>query len=247
VPSTAADLATNEIRTYEAENPVWTADWIPPHMLGSATPTAIAFLCLAVFYAISRSELLSIDMVRAGAANAGLILDGEIWRVVTALTLHADGVHLLSNLVVGAFFVTWLCRELGSGLGWTSVLASGVLGNAVNAFFQPPYHVSVGASTALFGAMGIIAGLRTLDHDLRGSRMKQLVPLGAGLALLGMLGSGGERTDLGAHLFGLVAGFGIGALLATVYSRIPLPGLKGQTVLGVVSASVVAVCWVLAI
>jgi membrane associated rhomboid family serine protease len=215
-------------------------------MLGSATPTAVVFLCLAVFHAISRSSVVSTDLIRAGAANAGLILDGEVWRVVTALTLHADGVHLLSNLVVGAFFVTWLCRELGSGLGWICVLASGILGNALNAFFQPPYHVSVGASTALFGAMGIIAGLRTLDHDLRGSRMKQLVPLGAGLALLGMLGSGGERTDLGAHLFGLAAGFAIGAVLATAYSRIPLPGLRGQTVLGIVTASVVVVCWIVA-
>jgi len=40
-----------------------------------------------------------------------------------------------------------------------------------------------------------------------------LLPVAAGLALVASLGTAGENTDIGAHVFGLAAGFGLGGLL----------------------------------
>ena len=83
----------------------------------------------------------------AGRADAKLILAGEFWRCVTALTLHADMPHVLGNAIFGTLFMGAVFRVLGPGLGGTLVLASGIVGNLVNAFLHGSAHSSVGAST----------------------------------------------------------------------------------------------------
>ena len=40
----------------------------------------------------------------AGRVDGELIRQGEVWRLFTALTLHADVKHLLGNIVFGVFF-----------------------------------------------------------------------------------------------------------------------------------------------
>src|SRR5438034_425376 len=69
--------------------------------------------------------------------------------------------------------------------------------------------VSIGASTAVFGALGALAAFP--QH-----RRRAWVPLGAGLALLAFLGTS-KRADLAGHLCGFVAGL----LLGAVASRLP--------------------------
>ena len=61
-------------------------------------------------------------------------------------------------------------------------------------------------STAVFAAVGILCGCNLRRFTLRGV----LLPLGAGVGLLAMLGSSGDRTDLGAHLWGLLVGLACG-------------------------------------
>ena len=83
-----------------------------------------------------------------------LILDGELWRAVTALTLHADGAHVAGNAVLGAVFGSAVSRSLGPGVALAWVIAAGTLGNFINAWKHTDSHVSVGASTAVLGAVG---------------------------------------------------------------------------------------------
>ena len=49
----------------------------------------------------------------------------ELWRAVTALTLHGDVVHLVSNLVAGAGFALLVARFFGAGMGVGSDLGLG--------------------------------------------------------------------------------------------------------------------------
>jgi len=185
---------------------------------------------------VSRSVWISV-----GSADAGHILRGELWRVVTALTLHADVLHLMSNVVIGGFFVLWLCREIGPGLGWLAVLLSGAVGNAINAVIQSPLHNSIGASTAVFGAIGILSGLRA--HENSAASRSVFVPLMAGIILLAFLGAGGERTDIGAHLFGLISGVAIGALLSNWLKSHPVPIRMQQRVFGTAAVLVLMLAW----
>jgi membrane associated rhomboid family serine protease len=127
--------------------------------------------------------------------------------LITALTLHADVVHLAGNVILGGGIIHLLSKVVGTGLGWALIFMTGVSGNFLNVVFHRSQHLSVGFSTAVFGAVGLSCGLEII----RRRRLKgALVALGAGLGLLAMLGTGGERVDLGAHLWGFAVGVALG-------------------------------------
>ena len=73
-------------------------------------------------------------------------------------------------------------------------------------------HLFVGFSTAVFATIGMLSMI-SYHANRKFAGYHLLVPFMAGAALLAMTGSSGERTDLGAHLFGLLSGFAIGKLL----------------------------------
>jgi rhomboid protease GluP len=155
------------------------------------------------------------------AASAGRILGGDWYRAATALLLHADIVHLLGNMAGIAILGSAVCSIMGWGVGWLTILSSGIAGNALNAVVYKAGHSSIGASTAVFGALGILTAWQVLRRVNRpGRRLKALMPLGAGLALLGFMGSS-VHTDVLAHLFGFLSGITIGGLYgATVRERL---------------------------
>jgi len=177
-----------------------------------------------------------------GEADARAILSGEWWRTVTALTLHANGEHLLGNAVFGALFVGALGGAIGTGTAlWVTLLAGGA-GNLLNAWVRAPLHEGVGASTAIFGAIGALSGVAFVARRDTHRAARAWLTFGAGLALLAMLGSSAE-TDVGAHLAGFVVGvpLGIGA------ARLPRFGAGAQLALSLAALAVVAWAWRLAL
>jgi rhomboid protease GluP len=179
-----------------------------------------------------------------GSASADLILQGQWWRALTALTLHADLLHLFGNAVASLIFVTAVGRSVGPGVGAAMILAAGAAGNLITAAIHRTGHVSVGASTGTFAALGIMAGLGVLRRYRHlPQRRRAWLPIGAGLGLFAMLGVG-EHSDVLAHLFGLGAGAISGMAAAVAIPR--RPGPIGQTVLAVAALSALAGCWWLA-
>lgn len=248
VPPEQYAAAIYELRRFEELN----RNWPPPapkhHPLTENTLATISILILlATFHNITQLDVstpgMSMpDWVLLGNAQAAKILAGEWWRLVTALTLHADWAHLSSNLAIGGIFVVFLCRELGSGLAWSLLLGAGALGNLVNAYLQSSNHSSVGASTAVFGAVGILAALSLVryKHNLR---KRWMLPVAAALALLALLGTEGKNTDLGAHLFGFVYGVCLGLITEYLIGRHGRPGWFLNALLAVSSIAVVLVAW----
>jgi len=158
---------------------------------------------------------------RGEADSARICFNGEWWRTATALTLHGDVSHLAANLVTGLLFAAFVLPQLGTGLTWLGIVLTGVLGNLVNAwFYRNEAHFSIGASTAVFGALGLLVAGEFMErsrHAATRSWWHLVLPLGAGLALLAYLGVGEEhekRTDYMAHLFGFSAGLAMGLLAA---------------------------------
>jgi membrane associated rhomboid family serine protease len=155
-------------------------------------------------------------------------------------------VHLASNVVIGGTFFLILSRLLGSGAAWLLSLGAGALGNYLNSMAQGWGHRSLGASTAVFGAVGVLAGL----HALRGQRLsfrKVFLPVAAGLTLLGFLGTAGERTDLGAHLFGFLVGLPLGAAAGLFVNRVGLPGVWANRAMALAAGVAVAAAWWMAL
>ena len=220
VPTAHYHTALEELLSYESAN----RNWPPPppveHPQQENTASTIwVLIVLGLFHILTQKQInlfghTPVDWYTLGNAHAGKILNGEWWRLVTALTLHSGGVHLAGNIAVGGIFINRLCRDLGSGLGWSLVLLSGILGNLANAFVQNPDHRSIGASTAVFGAVGLLATINTLRYRTN-LRHRWPMPVAAALGLLALLGAGGENTDIGAHLFGFIFGVALG--LVTEY------------------------------
>jgi len=179
-----------------------------------------------------------------GTADARRILAGEPWRALTALTLHSDVVHALGNAFSCAVFATVLMRRYGAGTGAWLLLLSGALGNLATAAWHGSLHRSVGASTALFGAIGALAATELVRRRRRDLHWRQAwLPLAGGLALLAMLGTG-RGSDLAAHVFGLVAGVGVGFVAARLA---PLPfGRATQVLLAAAALAALAGAWGLA-
>lgn len=215
VPPRYADAARDQLDRYFRENSAWPEreDDIVLPARGDNPPTLLMMGGLAVFFLVTGPWQDHSFWFRQGAIDSRAILeDGEWWRLVTALTLHADQVHLLGNCIIGGFFVHMLSRTLGSGLAWLSLIVCGALGNLINIAVREQVHHSVGFSTSIFAAIGLFSGLQLLAG--RKARLKELmIPIGAGAGLLAMLGSEGERTDLGAHFFGFLCGIAAGLVL----------------------------------
>jgi membrane associated rhomboid family serine protease len=145
-----------------------------------------------------------------GSADATRIMAGQWWRAITALGLHADPPHVLANAVAVALLVPAVCRYVGVTLGLSLVLAAGAGGNLLTAAVHGQGHVSVGASTAVFGAIGILAVLRIIaPGPVASRRRKWWIVVAAVLALLAFVGTGPD-ADVLAHLFGLLVGGALG-------------------------------------
>ena len=211
---------------------------------------------LGVLVAIGLTAMLLVTGTRergsiwfaAGSASAQLITQGQWWRAVTALTLHADLLHLAGNVVASLVFMSAVGRWLGTGLAGLLILLSAAAGNLLTAARHQTNHDSVGASTATFAALGLIAGLQVARRlRLRTRPGYAWVPIGAGLALFAMLGVA-AGSDYYAHLFGLGCGllFGVGWAVAQLKRGWRAPGLAVQALLGVLSLAVIAGCWLLA-
>ncbi len=156
---------------------------------------------------------------RASSSSIGLIENHEWWRPFTALFLHADPPHLIGNLLSGMFFGTLVARSIGPLRGWALILASGTVGNLItSAVAWPDAFVSIGASTAVFGALGILSGLGFISLRRNRVRMPWIriaAPVLAGIVILGWLGGGtpGGNTDVLGHIFGFGSGLAAGLVV----------------------------------
>jgi membrane associated rhomboid family serine protease len=222
-----------------------------PPGTGGTGPAAVglglALALIAVFAHTGDRESGDLLFAR-GSAAAERILAGEWWRAVTALCLHADLGHVLSNALACLYFVPAVCRSLGLGVGPALILVSGALGNLANALLHLRSHDSVGASTAVFGAIGLLAGVAVLRRRRDGLRRgRVVVPVAAGLGLLAMLGTSGARVDIWAHALGLVAGFGLAFVPARARPGASAPPARVEILAAAASVLLLAFAWSLAL
>jgi rhomboid protease GluP len=217
----AAPAIQREIEAYEAEQQA--APSGPPadreaflHPAGWSVFGIWGLLLLLGF--LSQTADLSLT-ARFSSSSTGLFTQGEWWRPFTALFLHADAAHLIGNLLSGMFFGTLVARSIGALRAWTLILACGTMGNAItSAIAWPEAFTSIGASTAVFGALGILSGLgfaAMLRHRFHLSWAKTAAPILAGIVLLGLFGGGSPQgnTDVLGHIFGFTSGLTVGILI----------------------------------
>jgi membrane associated rhomboid family serine protease len=247
VPARDAAAALEALDAYDRENTSDAVDAdteVAPSRSALVVGLAVALLLIA-FFLLSGERGGRRAWFEDGSADAGRMLAGEWWRAVTALTLHADVPHLLGNGVACVLLVSAVCRSLGPGLGLWLVLLAGAGGNALTAATYGGGHASVGASTAIFGAIGVLAVLRIFaPRRVDAGGRKWWVVAAASLALLAMMGTG-PNADLLAHLFGLLVGSGLGLIAGLALRRTPPTSI--QWMLVAAAGTAILVAWGLAL
>ncbi len=215
-------------------------------VVDNGVPGVLAYLCVIwLLPSLEADATFGWHWLSIGQMDAGLVMAGEWWRTITALTLHANLGHLMANSIAGIVFGVLVGRHFGSGLGWLLVLACGAIGNGIDAMFQASDFRSIGASTATFASIAIVGAFvwrrgyyRTLDWR------RSFAPIFAALALLAFTGIEGENIDVVAH----VAGFAVGLLCGLVAAPFDLRriGAFGQTLCGAAAVALLVAAWTLA-
>ncbi len=141
--------------------------------------------------------------------NIHLFLHHEYYRLVTALTLHADAAHLTGNIFFGLIFLYILSRIIGPGRALLYTILGGICGNFLSALIHSFSYKSIGFSTAIFASLGILGGIMSVINF---NKRSFLLVTGAILGILAMLGTEGQHTDYSAHTCGLGCGFILGLL-----------------------------------
>jgi rhomboid protease GluP len=240
------------LQKYESENRPAPPTPPPPRVYPNAWVGCLVYvLCLmGVAYALS-SGLVRLDAFDTGELHAASVQSGQWWRAWTALTLHLDGAHLAANLAAGIWFGYLAARQIGSGTAWFLIVNGAALANLLEGLFGPPDHRSVGASTAVFTALGLMSAYSWRERYQFPQRWAwRWGPLVAGVVLLGWTGSGtgaeGENVDLVAHVAGFAVGILLGAtaalpLFRRVLDRVP------QWLAGVAAFASIALAWTCAL
>jgi membrane associated rhomboid family serine protease len=245
VPPPLIHRAYEEMSRYSAERnvPRSTTSLMEPFSGAAIGAMGYALILLLAAYCAGIG-LFGADWLSLGALDAAA--GREWWRALTALTLHLDQEHLMGNLLFGALAGIAAGRLLGPGVAWASILAAGALANYVEILIAPVTHRAVGASTAVFAALGLIAGLAWRQRlTLRERRWYASAPLIAGICLLTLLGAGNGHVDVLGHALGFLFGVGVGWL----YARVGIPRNRGkrlQIATGIGAAMTVFAAWLLA-
>jgi rhomboid protease GluP len=146
-------------------------------------------------------------LLRLGA-KAPYILAGQWWRLVTAMFLHAGLLHIGMNM--------WCLVDLGpeveslfSTTKFTVLyLVTGVAGFILSLWWSP-YGLSVGASGAIMGLIGILIGASFHHGHLGKEYRRQLWRWVIYIAIFGIF----FAVDNAAHIGGFITGLALGYLV----------------------------------
>lgn len=223
VTAADADRALSELSAYAEERETALSGEPEVKLYEGAIRGVLVYAAVIIAVAIAAHfNLFGKDWLTAGRSDNALIRAGEWYRAVTALCLHSGSAHLVGNLVIGALFGYFAGQVYGPAVAWAAILLGGTFGNLVNALARLGDHRSIGASTAVFAALGLLAAAGWKHRKHR--RVRALVlwaPIISGGVLVSLLGTAGEKTDVGAHVFGFAAGIAVGFSIPWIRTRIP--------------------------
>lgn len=239
VPMEMRHRAYEELNRYSVERGVRRSvpDVVQPHS-GASIGVVLYVLILLLTAYCAGNATFGADWLSLGSLDAGA--RGEWWRAVTALTLHLDQEHLLGNVLFGAVAGIAASRLLGPGVAWASILGAATLANYAEILITPITHRAVGASTAVFAALGMLSGMAWRQRlTLRERLWYRWAPLIAGMCLLTLLGAGSAHVDVLGHALGFLFGLGVG----WIYVRTGVPNNQDPRVQAIAGlGAVLAVC-----
>ncbi|MEN1970529.1 rhomboid family intramembrane serine protease [Lentibacillus sp. N15] len=158
---------------------------------------------------------LTQNLIDYGAKYNPAILDGEWWRIGSAMFLHIGLLHLFMNMLALYYLGTAVEQMYGSARFIIIYFLAGI--GAGLASFATSIHLSAGASGAIFGLFGALLffGLHYKKIFFQTMGRGVLVLIGVNI----IFGFSVSQIDNSAHIGGLITGF-----LASVIVGLPRKG-----------------------
>ena len=159
------------------------------------------------------------QILEDGALVPALVADGQAWRLVSSVFLHAGFLHLALNMLSLYFLGSFVEASFGRGRFLALYLLSGLSGGIAYLYFGGFGSPAVGASGAIFGLLGGVLGyaVRRGTFSWQNPMIRQLLIL---LAINLYIGLSIPNVSNTAHMGGLAGGLVFGFLVApTVYSQ----------------------------
>jgi rhomboid protease GluP len=178
-------------------------------------------------------------LLRLGADYGPLTLDGQWWRVFTCMFLHGSFIHVAANMYCFWEFGRIAERIYGAGRYASIYLITGVASSLASLAIHPN-SVSVGASGAIFGVVGVlVVPFHAKRLQLPPAVMKSMVrSLVAFIVLNLVIGTIIPVIDNAAHIGGLIAGL----VLGMVWTRLAAAGQFGRGTIAKVTAISLILC-----
>jgi rhomboid protease GluP len=208
------DNVTRSVRilqVYERENRHWFRYFQPPPDTPGFHPGVVLWALLLVL--LHAWQAVNPELRERGVCDTAHLLQGEVWRLWTAVSLHADLRHLMGNLVFGFLLLGLAMARFGAGWAQLAALLGGVSGNVVSAAVHGLGHRLLGASGMVMAALGLLAvgsiGLHTGKLPLRTWLVRGLLASVLLFLLLGL----DPTSDVIAHAARFVTGLALGVPL----------------------------------
>lgn len=174
------------------------------------TPILI-FLNVIIFMMMAIKDVtffnFSHDTLVAWGANfRPYTLDGEWWRLLTSCFVHLNFLHLFFNMYLLLFIGVLLEPILGRARFLTIYIITGFLAS-LSSLWWNNLTVSMGASGAIFGIIGVFFALLT-TRLLKGKSKKRLLINLSIFLIYNFFNSlrEGSNVDNAAHVGGLISG-----------------------------------------
>jgi len=167
----------------------------------------IIFYLFSAIYSLQLTNIDTKTLAQLGAIfGPYVVLDNQWWRLLTAMFLHGGMTHLLMNMfslyLVGRGVELYFNTKSYIGI----YFFSGLLGGLVSIYMHP-VSVGVGASGAIFGIFGALAGFVLAHKDEIASQAKSFIKNFAAIIGLNLvIGFAIPEVDVSAHAAGLFVG-----------------------------------------
>jgi membrane associated rhomboid family serine protease len=207
-----------ECTTPEHRTRVIPARTITPRRAATPVTWALIGICVAVF--LVDRVLRSVDLTTLAGQATWAVDSGEWWRVITAMFLHGNTLHLLFNMYALWLFGPVLERRFGGPSFLALYIAAGLTGGMLFQLLERnTMAIAVGASGAIFGLLGALLAASFRQRHTRAGAAA-FAQLGVLLAINLALPLLWPNIAWEAHVGGLMAGI----LIAFVWDHMPLPG-----------------------
>lgn len=176
--------------------------------------TALVAVHIIIFLAM-HLPLFPQQLIFEKLAGVNILIQmGEYWRLATPIIVHVAFTHLLFNSFSLVLFGPALERALGKFQFILVYIACGVSANIATLILKPPYYTHIGASGSIFGLFGIYLAVTFLKKETMPQQGKQVIlPIAALSVIMTFFQA---NINITGHIFGLITGFLIGAVLVKI-------------------------------